>query len=199
MKIIFKSLLLVIGLAALSAGATWSYFHDSATISGSTFSSGTLAIEAGGQNCQNHYGWFENENSRNWHEDEHCDKKRHHCQHRSDDCNGATKFEIENAQPGNCQTKTIKVKNTGTLTARDLEADLVKGTDALCEALKATTENLSATTIAPNDSENVPVEVCFLDDGTDQSDLQGRTCTFDLNVSAKAYEGSGGAIETPQE
>ncbi len=199
MKTIAKSLLFIFALASLSAGATWSYFNDTATISGNTFSSGTLAIEAGGQKCQNHYGWYENGNSHIWHEDEHCDKKFHRCQHLSDDCNGTTRFEIQNAQPGNCESKIIKIKNTGTLPARNLEVNLLKSSDALCEALEVTTQDISAIIIPPKDSENISVEICFLENGTDQSDLQGKTCNFDLNVSAKAYEEGSEIVEILQD
>lgn len=39
-----------------------------------------------------------------------------------------SRIEIRNAQPGTCETKEIKIENTGTLTARDLEMTVEKGT-----------------------------------------------------------------------
>jgi len=66
---------------------------------------------------------------------------------------------------------------------------LIKEADPLCDALEISPENLSAVTISPNDSQNVSVQICFTDDGTDQSDLQGRTCSFTLNINAKAFDG----------
>lgn len=45
MKNIFKSLFLIIAVVAVTGGATYSYFSDTATVSGSTFSAGTLDIK----------------------------------------------------------------------------------------------------------------------------------------------------------
>ena len=44
MKNILKSLLVVVAVAAVAGGATWSYFTSSATITGSAFTAGTLDL-----------------------------------------------------------------------------------------------------------------------------------------------------------
>jgi len=44
MKIV-KSLLIVVAVAAVAGGATYAYFSDTATMSGNTFSAGTMAIK----------------------------------------------------------------------------------------------------------------------------------------------------------
>lgn len=44
MKNIVKSLLIVVAVAAIAGGATWAYFSDNATITGNTFSAGTMDL-----------------------------------------------------------------------------------------------------------------------------------------------------------
>jgi predicted ribosomally synthesized peptide with SipW-like signal peptide len=44
MKSIIKSLLIVVAVAAVAGGATWSYFNDTATINNETFSAGTVTL-----------------------------------------------------------------------------------------------------------------------------------------------------------
>ncbi len=48
MKNIIKSLIVVCAVGAIATGATRAYFSDTATISGETFSTGTLNVEATG-------------------------------------------------------------------------------------------------------------------------------------------------------
>lgn len=175
---IIKSLLLVVAIAAVAGGATYSYFSDTAEVKGNTFAAGTLNIEAA--NCTHHErGWFDNK----------------YFNHDWDDCHGSTKFEIKNAQPGNCATDKFAIKNTGTLTARDFTADATMGSDPLCAALVVTPESLTGVTVKPGASKDISVKVCFTDDNTDQSALQGHTCTFTMNAHAKAYDSTGGAPE----
>lgn len=44
MKNIIKSLLIVVAVAAVAGGATWAYYHDSATVAGNTFSAGSMDL-----------------------------------------------------------------------------------------------------------------------------------------------------------
>ncbi|MDR3559575.1 MAG: TasA family protein [Candidatus Pacebacteria bacterium] len=174
MKTIIKSLVLVMAVAAVAGGATYAYFSASATSTGNTFSTGTLKISIDGNDCTHHNPGFFGGVMYN---------------HDWDDCHGSAKIDVNNAQPGNCETGKITVKNTGSLTARDLTIAPSKDNGALCDALNITTDNsLSGVTIAPDKSQDVSVRVCLPNDGTDQSTLQGKTCSFSLNVGAKAYD-----------
>jgi predicted ribosomally synthesized peptide with SipW-like signal peptide len=48
MKNIIKSLVIIVAVAAVAAGATWSYFTDQAVVAGNTFSSGKLDFTLNG-------------------------------------------------------------------------------------------------------------------------------------------------------
>lgn len=174
MKAILKSLSIVVAVAALTSLATYAYFSTSGKVSGNTFASGTLSIKADEGNCH----WNLNPHPGHW------------------DCDGATKFEVKNAEPGTCETQNIRIKNDGTLTARDLTVSFGTPVGDLCPPLRAkvngrdyTSDPISISgTIEPRHTQDIAIGVCFPNENADQNQYQGKICTFDLTVSAKAYK-----------
>ena len=174
---IIKSLVLIVAIAAVAGGATYSYFSATAPSRGNTFSTGTLAIAAGGNTCVHHHkgDWDSGQQT--------------HYSHDIDDCNRSTNIDITNAQPGTCATDTITVKNTGTLTARDISLSIAGKTGSLCDVLTINPTGSVSGTIDPSKSLDLPVTVCFPNDPTsDQSQYEHTTCTFDIDVDVKAYQ-----------
>lgn len=62
MKNIFKSLLVVVAVAAVAGGATYSYFSDTATISGNTFTAGTMDLKIDQNVVGTNYDWVDDFN-----------------------------------------------------------------------------------------------------------------------------------------
>lgn len=54
---ILKSLVIVVAVAAVAGGATWSYFSDTAAITGNTFSTGTLDLVIDSNPSSSVYTW----------------------------------------------------------------------------------------------------------------------------------------------
>jgi predicted ribosomally synthesized peptide with SipW-like signal peptide len=190
MKSIIKSLAIIIAVAAISGGATYAYFSDTATVSGNTFATGTLVIKTDEGSC--FPVWIPNL----WPtQGGHWDQQ----------CSGATKFNVTKAEPGTCKTENVKIKNDGTLTARDLTVSFGTSTGDLCPALKGKINGTeytgtpipvgSSVTIDPNQSKDIPVEVCFPNDPhNSQNQYEDKSCTFEVKVDAKAYKPGGSEI-----
>ena len=182
MKNILKSLVIVAAVCAVSGGATYAYFSDTATSSGNTFSAGNLAISLG-DSCRHFDGYFDN--YRHWHNP-------------WDDCSNSARFDVDNAEPGTCENKTVNIRNTGSLVARDLSVSVANVHGDLCPALVSkigdnvlgtTPISISnPTTINPRGNANITINVCFPNDTNNAQDqYQNKSCSFDLTVGAKAY------------
>jgi len=183
MKSIIRSLLVVVAVAAATAGTTYALVSRQSTANNkdNNFSSGTLDISMDGNACIHHHkGDWDNDHrsrfDRDW-----------------DECNGHAIFNVKNAQPGTCKTESLKVKNTGSLVARDLTVDWGNKHGKLCEALEVKIGDLILPqpitgTIDKGSTQDIPVTVCFTNTNGNQNKYQGKKCEFDLSVSAKAYE-----------
>jgi predicted ribosomally synthesized peptide with SipW-like signal peptide len=170
MKTILKSLSIVVAVAALTSFATYAYYNASDKVSGNTFASGNLSIKADEGHCE----W----RSGHW------------------GCDGTSKFDVKNAEPGTCETQKIRIKNDGNLNAREMTVSLENLVGDLCPPLKIKVNgadyssgpiNISGT-IEPRHTQDISVGICFPNENTSQNQYQGKKCTFDLTVEAKAYK-----------
>lgn len=187
MKNIAKSLVIVVAVAAVASVATWAYFSSQASVVNNTYSTGTLEIQLRNANGTSHaVTGFTVSNMK------------------PGDCVEKT-FAVLNFNGGN-------FGGTSTLDAKYLKisATTFAGDGALFNALTLKVEAnrgwlnrmlvyptgtinglVSADLLAPNwtsliagSSEDVYYTVCLPDNG-DQSALQGKTCSFNLDVEAR--------------
>lgn len=183
MKNIIKSLVVVIAVAAVAGVATWAYFSSQATVTGNTYSTGTLEIRVNGEPS---IAGFTAENMA------------------PGDCK-AGEFTVMNyGAPW--------FGGPSTLTAEELVISTNNfggDTSGLCNALTAEIQNCAGPCetayatgpvnavseedllmswysggLAAGNSETIKYNVCLPDTDSAQDSLQGKTCTFDFVVDA---------------
>jgi predicted ribosomally synthesized peptide with SipW-like signal peptide len=179
MKNIIKSLLIIVAIAAVAGGATYAYFSDTATVSGNTFSTGTLNIRVDGE--QSKVGFvFENAIPGD------CKEGTYTVQNY-----GAPWFGGPSTVTAKKLTMTINQDSSSSndlFNALEINLDKCAGT---CESI-ATGSTLSSVNnndilmswysaggLIPGSSEEIKYKVCLPENG-DQSGLQGKTAKFDF-------------------
>jgi predicted ribosomally synthesized peptide with SipW-like signal peptide len=181
MKIV-KSLLAIVAVGAVAGGATWAYFSSTATVTGNTFSTGTLQVRVDGE--QSKVGFvFEGA--------------------LPGDCKGGT-YTVQNygapwfGGPSTVTAKKLtmtinKASGTNDELFDALKIDVKKCTsDDDCQEV-ATNSALSSVNgsnilmswymaggLIPGSSEQIRYEVCLPASDSDQGALQGKTAKFDF-------------------
>lgn len=188
MKNIIKSLLIIVAIAAIAGGATYAYFMSQASVTNNTFSTGTLEIQLRNANATGHaITGFTTPNMK------------------PGDCIEKT-FAVLNFNaanfggPSTLAAKYLKI-SSATITG---DSDLCDALTLKVEANRGWPTRMSVygdgsivglsngdlldgrwTELAAGNSEDVYYTVCLPETGADQSALQGKTCSFNLDVEAR--------------
>jgi len=181
---IFKSIAMIIGIAAIAGGATWSYFSSKAQVTGNTFSTGTLEIRVDGQATK---AGFEFKNA-----------KPGDCKEGSYGINnyGAPYFggpstlaakylKLNLANKGGdatlCDALTFEIKKDAGGVAEDVYSGNFNGLFTPKDILMSYYQTNG---LIPGSTNNFSYKICLPDSGN-QSALQGKTCTFDFSVEGR--------------
>lgn len=187
MKSIIKSLAIIVAVAAVAGGATYAYFSSTASVTNNTYSTGTLDIQLRNANDTSHaITGFTVSNMK------------------PGDCVEKTFAVLNYDSPHFAGTSTLDAKylkisatnfagDGGLFNALTIKVEanrgwpnrmLVYNTGAINGLTNKDLLSPNWTSLNAGDSEDVYYTVCLPTDG-DQTALQGKSCSFQLDTEAR--------------